>query len=651
MALAALGNGPVRADLALNGATGYLVVPSAEVQHIGTAAAGWSLHNPRAGVFNDIQNYYLQLGFSPNFEFAGRVAESGEAGAGGIRDLSLNAKYRVDLPWGIGVAFGAMDIGGEARNLRSTYAVATLPWRTLQFSAGFGVGPDVLDGAFGGLEWRPWPLLGLVAEHDAENANAGLKLASPELAWGLRLGATATWRKQTEEAEFGAQLSFPLGRSASTFSASSAPASSAPDPVPASVAPENRVPSYPALRSALLSLGFELIRIGERSGTVLVVGLENRVYNHSSADVVGAALAAMSRHGAPGLEILELHLHQYGVPQVTITAPAALYRAFLDSPGAHLLALREALVARQAAPSATPAPGERSVVWEPVASESRTNVEIVIEPVLRTFVATESGLLDAGLGARGRATVFLTRGLLLNAGLQVPLVATDDFHDGGNFEGFAPEAALDVLQLQFLHKTGPGWSWLWSVGRQRIFQADWSALGLEQAWLSHEGDHQLRAKLLSLHGIDNSRIVALAGYTWFDAARDYSIGLTGGRFYSADTGARVDLSRYFGDTIATVFARAGSLDDIAAGVQLSLPLTPRRDAAPSTWQVKGSRRWGHGVSTTVHTADGSNALRPLFLFEPASDLDLRRDFLDSGRLGQDYLRDELPRMHEAALGL
>src|SRR5204863_8425647 len=111
-------------------------------------------------------------------------------------------------------------------------------------------------------------------------------------------------------------------------------------------------------------------------------------------------------------------------------------------------------------------------------------------------------------------------------------------------------------------------------------------------------------------------------------------------FFAKDTGMRIDFSRYFGDTICTLFLKAASGDD-AAGILVTLPLTPRRDAQPGGLQVKGPRRWGHNISTTVNTADGRNALRPLLLVEPMLDLDLRRDFADSSRLGAAYLQDEL----------
>jgi hypothetical protein len=264
-------------------------------------------------------------------------------------------------------------------------------------------------------------------------------------------------------------------------------------------------------------------------------------------------------------------------------------------------------------------------------------------------VATEYGMLDAGLGARGRLTAPLGNGLIVHLGAQVPLLLTDDFRDGGNFEDTGPEAGIDLLLGQYAHTLAPGWTSLWSAGLMQVYQVDLRVLGVEQVWASPLGRHRLNAKAMSLTTSEISHTVALAGYTWFDESRRYSVGLTGGRFYADDTGGRIDVSRHFGDTIAGLFLKVESEDNMAGGFQMSIPLTPRRDAMPQGVQVKGARRWGHGLQTTLNLADDTNALKPLLLYEPVTDLDLRRDFLDSNRLGPAWLQSQLPRMREAYL--
>jgi hypothetical protein len=593
---------------------------------------GASIHDAIPTV-DGVENYLFTIGFLPGLELGGRVANFGQ---GLTNDLSFHAKYSHRFESGFTLAVGAQDIGGEARNFRSRYAVATLPWRTLRFTAGYDAGPDVLDGPIGGIEWRPWPVLGVYAEYDAEEVNPGLRLSTEPLWAGLRIGANVGHRGATDEVEGGVQLTIPLGRDPRVT------------PSGAAVIPSearDRAPDEPprfarrdtSLRAILQGHGFEAVRIGTRGADVLVVALENRRYNHSSADGIGLALGAIATHAGPDVVRIELTLWAYGVPQMEVAVPAQPYRDFLRD-GA---AAPDLLEARYVDGS------REGVAWRDSPSLVRA-AELVVEPVLRTFVGTEYGMLDAGLGARARLTLPLDRGVVAHLGAQVPLLLTDDFHSGENFDHFGPEAGLDQLTMQYAHKPAPSWTSLWSVGLTQVFQVDLRVVGNEQLWVAPAGRHRFNTKLMVLDAAESHK-VALAGYTFFDAARRWSASVTAGQFYANDSGARFELNRYFGDTIAGVFLKVEAEDNMAGGFQLSLPLTPRRDAEPRGMQVKGARRWGHSLQTTLNLPDGTNALRPLLLYEPLTDLDLRRDFLDSGRLGPEWLRHQLPRLREAWL--
>jgi hypothetical protein len=650
--LALLCSGPVSAqDGALSGPTGLLTVPTAQVVAEGSVRSGISWHDAVPG--NDgVVNYLFNVGFAPGLEIGGRLAQFGSFG-GEPNDLSLNAKYALRLDGGLALAVGGQDIGGEAQNFRSRYVVATLPWRTLQFTAGYGAGPDLLDGALGGIEWRPVPFVAAYAEYDADDVNPGLRLQSGALWGGLRLGANVGYRGATDEIEGGLQISLPLGRRGPS------PARSASDLSPLSrgearddAPPEIQTQATDgqayepspalfaeglALRAALEQLGFESIRTGTRGDAVLVVALENRRYNHAAADGIGLALGTIATRAPPSVERIELALSSYGVPQVVVATPAQAYRDFLrDGAPAPELDVRYS------------AHAPHDVRWHN-AAKILDAAELVVEPLLRTFVATEYGMLDAALGVRARLTAPVGRGLLAHVGVQLPVLQSDDFRDGRNFEAAGPEAGVDLLLAQYVHKLSPGWTSLWSAGLMQVYQVDLRVAAVEQLWTSPLGRHRLNGKLMALSTSELDHRVALAGYTWFDATRRYSVGVTGGRFYADDTGARLDVSRYFDDTIAGLFLKVEADDNMAGGFQLSIPLTPRRDARPRGVQVKGARRWGHGLQTTLNLADGSNALKPLLLYEPVTDLDLRRDFLDSSRLSPAWLRGQLPRMREAYL--
>src|SRR5689334_3804555 len=144
----------------LLGPTGLLTVPTAEVQDEGSGVLFGGRTDSLAQ--DDVAPDYLaSIGFAPGLELGGRAAELPTS-----NDLSFNAKYRIwKFDAGPMFAVGATDLGGEASYFRSRYAVATFPWRTLSLTAGYGSGPDVLDGTLAGLEWRPIRYIAMFAEY------------------------------------------------------------------------------------------------------------------------------------------------------------------------------------------------------------------------------------------------------------------------------------------------------------------------------------------------------------------------------------------------------------------------------------------------------------------------------------------------------
>lgn len=642
---------PAWAEPGLDGSSGLLNVPQAEVLDEGLASFQYSRIHPDLARRLQTENWYAGVGLAPGLELGGRAIAT--ALRAGRRDLSLDARYRLPFELGgVRFAIGAQDLGGAERLLPREYAVATWSTPTLALSAGYGDGRNVLGGAFGGIAWRPSPFVTAIVEHDAEDLNAGLKLSAPLWArW--RLGISGAWRGALEAEEYAVHLSLPLAgdRPAPARRVGAPPG----DPVhpTAQAAPPARderavapppepgdppdatsdATSAAALRARLEQLGFEAVRIGQRAPATRVVRLENRRYNHSVADGLGLALGTIERLAGPGIDTIELYLFAYGVPQLRVMRARGAGQP-----------LRTDLVDEIA--------GAGAVTWH--GEESRAAaLELVVEPLLRWAVATEHGLLDYGLGARARLTAPLATGLLANVGVQAPLARSDDFAPGKPFEDLAPRGGVDLALLQYFHTPAAGWSLLWSAGRTRVFRIDTQTLALDQAWSPGDGAHRFRGKLMALRSDVARREVALVGYNWLDPYRAYGIGITAGRFYLGDGGLRLDIERYFGDAIVGLFYKFASADDQAAGVALSLPLTPRRDQRPRWLQLKGPRRWAHGLGTTLNgppnatSPDGTNPIRPLLLYEPLLDLDLERDLHDAGRLAGAYLDAHVPRMKQA----
>lgn len=594
------------------GFTGLSTVPTADVRNQGSIALGYARFNPRPARFEgDADNYWLSLGFLPNLEIGGRLVETLDD-ANGVRDLSFNAKYRVDLPWGIGVAAGVTDVGGQASHFRSTYAVATVPfgssWYSTSLTAGYGAGPDILDGAFGGLEWKPTPYTSLVVEHDAADVNAGIKLGTGALLGDWQIGANAFHHGDAGKVALGASVAYqahdsPLRPSEYRGAREGADA------------PASDARGDAAVMALLRALGYESVRVGRR-GSTQVVALENRTYNHSATDGISVALNAIAGRMSPELSSIELHLSAYDVPQVRVLARVGADRAPAVEKIEHSAGLD---------------PADKDI-WADGSEHGLRGTELVLEPVLRSFLGTEAGVVDYSLTLRPRVTWALNPGVLLNLAVQLPVADSDDYRSGGAFRGYASKSGLDTALIQYAHKPAAQWTSLWSAGVSSVLRSRLTTVGHEQVWMSRGGEHQFRSKLLVMQAPQATREVAVAGYAYFDPLHAYSVGLSLGKYYYGEGGGTLDVTRYFGDVICSVYFRGASRDDQLAGVSISFPLTPRRDSQPGGLQVKGPRRWAQSRTSTIAGADSRNLVRPLLAFEPTLDLDLRRDFYDAGRL-------------------
>ena len=113
---------------------------------------------------------------------------------------------------------------------------------------------------------------------------------------------------------------------------------------------------------------------------------------------------------------------------------------------------------------------------------------------------------------------------------------------------------------------------------------------------------------------------------------------------------RFGIKQWFDDVAVTLYVRRTKFDwasapRTSAGIELSIPLTPRKDMSPTyPVQVTGNPRWSHGIETVVREA--SNSLSTTQGVNPnVSTLD--RTF-NSDRSGLVYFEDNMSRVRRAA---
>ena len=172
-----LSSTPVIAAPSVNGSTGLINSPSADVLREGQFSLGY---------------YHLQDGGAG--VFTTNIASGVELGLAGFRyDNQADNKTMVNAKIGLlnetilspGLALGVEDIGGEKQ--RSAYAVAskTLPFG---FRVHLGLGNGQHDGVFGGIEKsinplgvitgnNVFPATSLIAEYDGKKYNYGARMS------------------------------------------------------------------------------------------------------------------------------------------------------------------------------------------------------------------------------------------------------------------------------------------------------------------------------------------------------------------------------------------------------------------------------------------------------------------------------------------
>ena len=635
VAMAAAPHTALASGMNLHGQTGLLEVPTAQPIAPGSSSV-YLGQREHAAAYDNYQIYGFTLGYWPELELVGRIVEIST----GTRDLSGDFKWRLIKQAGFSLALGAQDFAGEAQNFRTRYLVATQELGPLSLTAGYGDELDRLRGAFGGVQLSLGPWVDLIADHDAEQLNAGvrLNLGSGD-AW--QVSALAARELEDERSWAGVlNLQWPLGYRASGGVAADNAAAAA-----RVVSVGAAVDGWAVTQHRLIVAGLDDVYLGEATpGTARLI-FDGARYPHSHLDALGVALAVMARDLPSNIEILELVQQSNGIPQMFLRSPRAAAEAWLG----HELSdgqWRQAGLAVRYAQSRDADP--RQMVLR-VAPSGRANpLTVSLEPQLRSFVATEMGVLDVDLGARLRGSLALGAGARLNASLIAPIYRTDDFDNPATFGNQRVHSGLDQLLLQKLIAVQPGWRSHVATGFMRVQNQDTGAVLHEQMLTSASGRLQWRVYGGYFFNHQTSRSIGLTELnTWFPA-QDISLKLAAGRFIAGDNGVRAELSRYFGDTAIHLFWRAQGRFDQAGGLGFSMPIGPRRAPKAGPVMVAGDPAWNHRVSTTINAADQRNPLRPALLREELPDWDIEQDGFDRGRLAPAWVLNHLSRLREAA---
>jgi Exopolysaccharide biosynthesis protein YbjH len=675
--------------LSLQGFTGIMNTPTANVQKEGTLALWYANQHETRGVYSNNESYLFSVGLFSLLEGGGRIAQ-------GYKDLSAQFKVTSapftpkQYPWFPTFAFGVQDVGGKASYFRSSYFVATEEINRFRLSLGYGNGPDRMEGTFGGVELKAFQWLYLLGEYDTKDTNIGARLVTPDI-FGYPVNLQASVKSAVNNhpgnIDFSVGFQFALGQdwhrsdvrpveqatvavsSLSADGSGAVPAKAGVEAVATVLKNTPRTDSTPlkagatamdagatlaagsrsellcSLRDKLVADGFMNVRVGAHDSDLLVIEYENARYTQSQLDGMGVVLGMVVKYLPNEFKSVRLVLKVQNLSMIQVTVPVSNLGMFFRNAG-----MNDTLRDLVAVSYTTDDNLEVSFVEERSAA-TWFRSRLTLAPRLKTFVATEVRTLDYLLTLAPSLMVDLWKGAVLNASADIPVAWSNGFDDHEPFRTYRNDPQFESLMLSQALRVRPDLTV--SVSGGMISNEVYGTVN-EAYWYSREGNHRLG--FLQGFGKDNhysfNRTAYLGSYRYTYTPLDASLTLTGGSFWDNDRGVRADLTRFWGDTSFSVFYKMSRTPQDEnyqiGGVQVAFPLTPRQGMKPYPVQVKGTDEWSYRLQTVTKSPDGTNSVF-VSIGETPPVQTIPKTYYDRDRLTPEYIKTHLLRVRDAYL--
>ena len=659
---------PPVTSLALQGFSGILNTPTGHVQEEGTLAVLYSKQKDAFGQRIPLrqENYNVSIGFFNFAEIGGRLTD---AAPGIARDLSANAKITsapltAKFPFTPVLALGVQDLGGGATFLRTTYMAASadpFPW--LRVSAGYGRGPDRMEGTFGGVELKAHEWVSLMWEYDTKDGNVGIRLTAPPLPFipaSFTLTAKSSINDNSRfDIAFGLTIPLDMKKSVSPLKQSK-DEHGADKPIIASAitppdAPTALLPYPPAIsvdaqlsaiRARLITAGFANVRVGVAGGTTLVVEYENVRYNHNELDAMGVVAGIASAEEMKGIEKLWMVVKRKGLRMLRVSTTLKEMREWLAKPGTGSAPSLEVEYSTSTVDTARFIDGDSNPDW--------LRPSLTLYPGLKTYVGTEVGVLDYQLSIKPDLQVTAWKGAVMNARWDIPVSWSQNFDDGQAYAYARNGTMMERLMLFQGINLAPGL--IANLGAGMILHNINGTLN-ELVWSPGSGMHRFRVSQAFARNSDSHEEtkVMLGSYRLYIAPLDLFLEGTAGKFWGQDTGALLSLKRFFGDTAIDLYYKNTETPENkrwqAAGLTISFPLTPRRDMKRAPLQIRGAEEWGYSQETVLAIgAQKSNDTISMALgINPLPSTSIYRSYLNRDRLSSEYIQAHRQRLKDAWL--
>ena len=606
-------------ELSANGYSGIGIVPTAAALLNGSSVLSFDPTLPGAANTKGY-NTQIGLGLYDGFELVGRLAtndqrcnmfQAGACPSNTIRDFSASLKWSPPLKWlkqnNAYLALGVTDVGGAASYFKSYYVVATKEMGPFELSIGQGkamANYALLNGAFGGLTYRPAKWLDLNVQKVGSNswAVASLKSEIPytQASGYITLNQRLTDAPVTEKQWVGVGVSMPLDGTASRKKDRQQNTSSQ---VQSNKSIANLRPED--LYGQLQINGFYKPRISENQKQ-LKLEIENTAYAWNTVDAVGVALGVLAAtHGDVGGQAFELNVTSRGISQAIVTGDAPCLKRWLETGDVcGNLSIRSGL--------------QRAAAKD---GQAKTNIsdllglanwsfrpELVISPILLSSIGTEYGSFDMDGGANINLVLPLWTGATIETNQVKPLgIGTRGFEQSGVFFASRLQSTTSrTLLHQLVNMPSINTQARLSLGTAHT---TWDGHQLESSTQSDNGRHRLGLVVGSFKNntlpANSHKNYELATYRYAHDDRMSTVTeLTTGKYWGGDKGWSIGQRFWHGDTALSIYLRRTRMAEYAplvsfAGLQFSIPITPRVNKGLQYLAFRGTNQWTYTLESRV----------------------------------------------------
>lgn len=607
-------------SISANGYTGLGLVPDASTLLRGVAIVSSEPTIP-GGQLTKGYNTLIGFGLTDNLEIVGRLATNNQkcnmfqAGAcppNTIRDFSAALKWDLPVEWlkkkNTHLTLGVNEVGGAATYFKSYYAVASKEIGPFELSIGQAKAMAdyaLLKGTFGGLTYKPVKWLDLNVQKVGSNSWAVASVQSDipytQTSGFITINQRLTDAPVTEKKWVGVGVSLQLDGNVSRKKnrQQNMVTHEERNKLIANSRPEN-------LQDLLLLNGFYNPRISENSKQ-LKLEIENTAYAWNTVDAVGVVLGVLAAtHGnVNNGQNFELTITSRGISQAVVTGDAPCLKRWLETGEVcGTLSIRSGLQRTGAKEGA--AVMNISELLD--LSSWSFRPELVLSPALVTTIGTEYGSFDMDGGVNINLILPLWMGATLETNQVKPLgIGTRAFELGGVFYASRLKPATSrTLFHQLVNLPSINTQARLSVGTA---YTTWNGHQLETSTQTDSGRHRLGLALGTfINGTlpaKNHKNYELATYRYaYDDRMSILTEFTMGKYWGGDKGWSIVQKFWYGDTALNIYLRRTRMTESSplvsfAGLQFSIPITPRMNRGLEHFALRGTNQWTYNIESRV----------------------------------------------------